>query len=140
MMAKGKVHVSTFEEHVMPDAIQIVTMSSDLADAERIATVLVANRLAACVQLSGPVESTYRWKDQIETSSEWCCTIKTLRALYPQVESKIRELHSYGEPEIVATAIVAASESYLDWIAKSVGPSSSPPDPPSVQSVHESGE
>jgi periplasmic divalent cation tolerance protein len=111
-------------------------MTSDLADAERIATMLVANRLAACVQLSGPVESTYRWKDQIETSSEWCCTIKTLRELFPQVESKIRELHSYGEPEIVATAIVAASQSYLNWIAASVGPTTSANEP----SAEESGE
>lgn len=122
----------------MPEAIQIVTMTSDLADAERIATMLVANRLAACVQLSGPVESTYRWKDQIETSSEWCCTIKTLRELFPQVESKIRELHSYGEPEIVATAIVAASQSYLNWIAASVGPTT-PTNEPSV-TAEESGE
>ena len=124
----------------MPAAIQIITMTSELADAERIATVLVANRLAACVQLSGPVESTYRWKDQIETSSEWCCTIKTLRDLFPQVESKIRELHSYGEPEIVATAIVAASQSYLNWIAASVGPDSSPSDEPSLPSAEKSGE
>lgn len=106
----------------MTDAIQIVTTTSELADAERIATLLVANRLAACVQLSGPVESTYRWKDQVETSNEWCCNIKTLKEFYPLVEAKIRELHSYSEPEIVATAIVAASESYLNWIAESVGP------------------
>ncbi len=102
--------------------------------------MLVANRLAACVQLSGPVESTYRWKDQIETASEWCCTIKTLRALYPQVESKIRELHSYGEPEIVATAIVAASKGYLNWIAESVGPASSSSDELSVPSAQGAGE
>jgi periplasmic divalent cation tolerance protein len=108
----------------MPDAIQVVTTTSDLADAERIAAVLVANRLAACVQLGGPIESTYRWKDQVENSSEWCCTIKTLREFYPQVEAKIRELHSYSEPEITATAIVAASQGYLNWLAESVGPAS----------------
>lgn len=118
----------------MPDAIQIVTLTSDLADAERIATVLVANRLAACVQLSGPVESTFRWKDRVETSSQWCCTIKTLKELYPQVESTIRELHSYSEPEIVATAIVLASEGYLNWIAKSVCPASDSCDHPSEPS------
>ena len=106
----------------MPDAIQILTTTSDLADAERIATVLVANRLAACVQLSGPFESTRRRDDQVETSSDWCCTITTLRELYAQVQSKIRELHSYSEPEIVATPIVAASEGYLSWVAASVGP------------------
>lgn len=124
----------------MPDAIQIHTTTSDLADAERIATVLVASRLAACVQVSGPVESTYRWKDQIETSSEWCCSIKTLKELYPQVESKIRELHSYGEPEIVATAILTASEGYLRWIAESVEPISEASDRPTVSSGQEPGE
>ncbi len=106
----------------MTDAIQIVTTVPDLADAERIAAVLVANRLAACVQTSGPIESTYRWKDQVENTSEYRCTIKTLREYYPQVEAQIRELHSYSVPQITATEIVAASQGYLDWIAESVGP------------------
>ncbi len=124
----------------MSDAIQIVTTTSDLADAERIAAVLVANRLAACVQLAGPIESTYRWKDQVENASEWICTIKTLRDLYPAVESKIRELHSYSEPEITATAIVAGSQGYLDWIAESVGPATSAAGEAVTPSVQRAGE
>ena len=61
-----------------------------------------------------------RWKSQIETSQEWVCTIKTLRALYPQVEQAIRDLHSYEEPEIVAIPIVTGSAGYLKWLADSV--------------------
>jgi periplasmic divalent cation tolerance protein len=104
----------------MAEAIQIATTTADRADAERIAAALVAKQLAACVQVTGPVESTYRWKSQIETSQEWVCTIKTLRGLYPQVEQAIRDLHSYEEPEIVAIPIVTGSAGYLKWLADSV--------------------
>lgn len=104
----------------MVDAIQITTTMADRADAERLAAALVARKLAACVQVSGPVESTYRWKDQIETSQEWRCTIKTLRTAYGQVEALIRRLHSYEEPEIIAAPILTGSETYLNWIAESV--------------------
>jgi periplasmic divalent cation tolerance protein len=106
----------------MVEAIQVATTTADRADAERIAASLVAKKLAACVQVSGPLESTYRWKEQIETSREWICTIKTLRALYPQVEEAIRKLHSYEQPEIVALPIVAGCAGYLDWLASSVNP------------------
>ena len=104
----------------MLDAIQVSTTTTDRADAERIAAALVARRLAACVQVSGPLESTYRWKGQVETTQEWLCTIKTVRTLFPEVEEAIRELHSYEQPEIVAVPIVVGSESYLEWIAESV--------------------
>jgi len=102
------------------NAILILTTVADRADAERIAAALVAKRLAACVQVIGPVETTYRWKGQTESSQEWQCTIKTLLDRYDAVEKAIRELHSYDEPEIVALPIVAGSVSYLKWIEESV--------------------
>jgi periplasmic divalent cation tolerance protein len=104
----------------MLDAILITTTTADRADAERIAASLVAKHLAACVQVSGPIESTYRWKGQIEVTQEWLCTIKTIRNLFPEVEDVIRDLHSYEQPEIVAIPIVAGSEAYLQWIVDSV--------------------
>ena len=104
------------------DAIIVQTTVSERADAERIAAALVAKQLAACVQVSGPIESTFRWKGHSETSQEWICAIKTRRDLYAAVESAIRELHSYEQPEIVAVPIVAGSESYLSWLADSVRP------------------
>lgn len=104
----------------MSEAIQVVTTTQDEADAERLAAALVARKLAGCVQVSGPIESTYRWRGQVETSQEWVCTIKTLREVFPRLEAAIRELHSYDQPEIVATPIVAGSEGYLKWLAESV--------------------
>lgn len=110
----------------MLEAIQVSTTTADRADAERIAASLVAKRLAACVQVSGPLESTFRWKEQMETVQEWLCTVKTVRSLFPEVEEAIRELHSYERPEIIAVPIVTGSESYLEWIAESVESTTEP--------------
>lgn len=104
----------------MTDIIQVTTTVADQADAERIAASLVAKQLAACVQVSGPIESTYRWKDQIETSQEWICAIKTRAELFAEVEQAIRSLHSYDEPEIIAVPITAASNGYRAWVLASV--------------------
>ncbi len=104
----------------MTAAIQDDTTVAEQAEAKRIAAALVAKQLAACVQVSGPVESTYRWKDQIEKSQEWVCTIKTQHSLFDDVASAIRELHAYNEPEIIALPIVDGSQGYLDWISQSV--------------------
>ena len=104
----------------MSELIQIVTSASEVTAAERIATSLVEQRLAACAQVSGPIESRYWWNNQIETAQEWLCTAKTLRRLYAQVEQVIREHHPYDEPEILATPVVAASEGYAKWIEREV--------------------
>lgn len=104
------------------ESIVVMTTVSERADAERIAAALVAKHLAACVQVSGPIESTFRWKGQVEISQEWVCAIKTRRDLYEDVEHAIREIHSYEQPEIIALPIVAGAEGYLRWIADSVRP------------------
>ena len=109
----------------MIDAIQIATTTAEKADAQRIAQSLLEQRLAACVQVSGPIESSYWWKEQIETSQEWLCTIKTLRSMYERVEQAIRDLHPYEEPEILAVQAVAGSRGYLQWLVDSIAPSSS---------------
>lgn len=112
----------------MPVAIQIVTTTASRSDAEKIATALVQQRLAACVQISGPILSCYRWQNQFETSEEWRCTIKTTQAAYDHVEQAIRRLHPYEVPEIVAIPIAIGSRNYLDWLAQQVdlGPSKGP--------------
>lgn len=73
------------------------------------------------MQVVGPIESRYRWQGEVETATEWQCLAKTEASLYPRVETAIRELHSYEEPEIVATPIVTGSRGYLAWIADNVG-------------------
>lgn len=84
--------------------------------------MLVERRLAACVQVVGPIVSRYRWRGAVEEEREWQCLAKTTRAAYEAVEAAIREAHSYDEPEIVATEIVVASPGYLAWIEENVTP------------------
>ena len=95
---------------------QVFTTTNSPTEADSIARTLVEQRLAACVNVTGPVQSTYRWQGRIETDEEWRCTMKTLKSQYAEVEATIRKLHSYDEPEIVATEIIAGSQSYLDWV------------------------
>lgn len=100
----------------MREAIQVHTTTATKADAERIAAALVEQRLAACVQVVGPITSCYRWQGAIESAEEWLCTVKTTRDVYARVEQAIRRLHSYDEPEILAVPIVAGSTGYLTWL------------------------
>jgi periplasmic divalent cation tolerance protein len=105
----------------MAEYLQVQTSAGSEQEAERIATVLVERRLAACVQTIGPIASRYRWQGELETAREWLCLAKTEASCYPELEMAIRELHSYEEPEIVATPIVAGSRGYLDWLGASLG-------------------
>lgn len=100
------------------DYIEVRTTIDTSEGAKKIAESLVSSRLAACVQVSGPISSTYWWKGQLETAEEWLCTIKTRKDLYSAVEQAICFVHGYEEPEIIATPIVAGSQGYLDWIVK----------------------
>ena len=93
----------------------VTTTAGDRADLERIARELVDRRLAACVQIEGPILSVYRWQGQVETAHEWRCTVKPRRSLYAGVERAIAELHPYETPEIVSVELTG-SPSYLAWI------------------------
>jgi len=77
-------------------------------------------RLAACVQVLGPITSTYRWEGAIETSQEWRCEAKTRVELYDEIEKAIRSLHSYQVPEILAVPVVDGSADYLAWLDREV--------------------
>ena len=101
--------------------LQVVTTVETREDADRIARLLVEEGLAACVQVLGPIESTYRWKGRIERAGEMLCLIKTSQRLYPDLERAIRAAHRYETPEIVALAIVRGSSDYLSWLRESLG-------------------
>jgi periplasmic divalent cation tolerance protein len=105
----------------MTDYIQVVTTTEHREDAERIARSLVEERLAACVQVTGPITSTYRWHGRIETAQEWQCWAKSRRDLYERIEQTIRRLHPYEVPEILAMPILAGSPGYLAWLEKETG-------------------
>jgi periplasmic divalent cation tolerance protein len=104
----------------MTDYVQVLTTAGSEEEAGRIAAVLVEKQLAACVQVVGPIVSRYRWEGEVEEGREWQCLVKTTRDAYEAVEAAIREVHSYDEPEIIATPIVAGSAGYLAWIAENV--------------------
>jgi periplasmic divalent cation tolerance protein len=97
--------------------MQIITTTATADDARRIARELVERRLAACVQIVGPIESVYRWDGKVETSQEWQCWIKTRGDLFGRVEQAILELHPYELPEILAMT-ADASKAYLDWLRR----------------------
>ena len=104
----------------MTEYIQALTTVERREDAERIAQELVARRLASCVQIAGPIHSTYHWQGQIVTAQEWQCLAKSRRDLFPEIERAIRRLHPYEVPEILATPLVDAGADYLAWIDKEI--------------------
>lgn len=105
----------------MPEkAIQVVTTTAEKKDAEMLARAALERRVAACVQIQGPIDSRYWWNNRIESASEWAVVIKTLADRYEALEALILELHPYDQPEIIATAIVGISPGYLKWLSEQV--------------------
>ena len=105
----------------MTKTIQVITTAGTKADAQRIARALVEKRLAGCVQVVGPITSTYWWQGEVETAEEWLCLIKTRADLYEQLEAAVKEVHPYDVPEILAVPVVAGSRDYLDWLDSELG-------------------
>jgi periplasmic divalent cation tolerance protein len=106
------------KETPMAEFVQVLTTTNSRELADTLARALVERRLAACVQIAGPVKSVYRWQGTIETADEWQCWIKTTRERFVAVERAIRELHTYTVPEIIAVPIVAGSADYLKWLGE----------------------
>ncbi len=101
-------------------AIQVFTTTASEESAAQIAEALVAARLAACVQILGPITSTYRWQGAVETAREWLCLIKTEQRRYAEVEAAILALHPYDVPEILAVPVTAGHAPYLAWLNAAV--------------------
>src|SRR5438132_64182 len=106
----------------MTGCYQVSTSLDNEAEAGRLAAALVEERLAACVQVIGPVHSVYRWGGTVTQAAEWLCTAKTAEARLPALLSRIRTLHSYQQPEIVASAIDAGDPGYLAWLRQETTP------------------
>jgi len=107
----------------MTDKIVVLVTCGSAREATKIARAVVAKRLAACANIfSGRVESTYRWKDDVEKAREILMVIKSSVKRFAALEREIRRLHSYEVPEIIALRIETGSRPYLDWISESVRP------------------
>jgi periplasmic divalent cation tolerance protein len=111
---------------VVTEFIQVLTTTDTRPRAEEIARALVERRLAACVQMIGPVTSTFRWQGQIDTAEEWLCLAKTRSELYAEVEAAIRAVHTYEVPEILAVPVIAGHGPYLNWMRSELQGSRSP--------------
>ena len=100
----------------MDDYIQVL-ISIDSEDGARgLQRLLVERRVAACVQVLGPISSTYWWEGKIEDAQEWLCLAKTEAGQYDKLESLVKENHPYDVPEILALPILTGNRDYLDWI------------------------
>jgi periplasmic divalent cation tolerance protein len=85
--------------------------------AAEIGRTLVEERLSACVSIISGMHSIYRWRDKIETATEVVLIAKTRAALFEEIEKRVRELHPYDCPCIVAWPIETGHHPYLDWLA-----------------------
>ncbi len=101
----------------MPDdALVALTTCPDQDTAQRLAARLVEARLAACVNVIGGVQSTYRWRDRVEQDAEVLLLIKTTERAVRAVGAVIRELSDYELPELLAVPVKDGSRAYLDWL------------------------
>jgi periplasmic divalent cation tolerance protein len=100
----------------MREFIVVYVTAGSLDEADRLARGLVEERLAACVNRIGPIQSVYRWEGKLEQSEEHLLIIKTEKDLFSALEKRVRELHTYSVPEIVALPIIDGSQDYLRWL------------------------
>jgi periplasmic divalent cation tolerance protein len=98
--------------------VQVQTTTDSRAEAMELARAAVEARLAACAQVAGPIASMYWWEDGIERAEEWLLMLKLPATGYQALAEFLAQRHSYDEPEIVATPIVAGSDAYLSWITE----------------------
>ena len=105
----------------MSDALVVLVTAPARAAAERIAETLVGEQLAACVNIVGPIRSIYRWQGEICRDDEQLLVIKTTRGCFAALEARVRALHSYDVPEIIALPIELGSAAYLEWITSVTG-------------------
>ncbi len=102
------------------DPIVVLITASTPEEAERIAGALVSERLAACANLLPGVASTYRWQGAVERAAETLLIVKTTRERLEALTERVRALHSYTVPEVVALPVVGGNPAYLRWVEESV--------------------
>jgi len=100
----------------MSSDVLVVLSTLPLDKADAIAETLVTERLAACVNLVGPVRSVYRWDGALQKDSELLAIIKTTVARYDEMSTRLRALHPYEVPEILALPVGTGYHRYLDWV------------------------
>ena len=101
----------------MTEYMQVLTTVDSTEEAERLGRSITGARLAACVQIVGPIRSLFWWQDKLDDAEEWLLLIKTTAERLDELERHIKANHSYDTPEITATRIPWGSAEYLGWIS-----------------------
>lgn len=96
--------------------IMVLTTIDDIEKARKLARFIVDQRLGACVQIIGPIQSIYFWREKVEDAKEWILFIKTRKSLYEKLEELIIKLHPYTVPEIVSFDIEKSFNKYFNWV------------------------
>lgn len=100
------------------EVLMVFTNLPNRAAAESVAELLVAQGVAACVNILAECTSVYRWQGKIERANEVPLLVKTSRAAYPRLEAELKKLHPYALPEIIALPITAGLPEYLNWVSQ----------------------
>lgn len=101
----------------MPSVFQVESTVDSHEEASKIAGALVEKRLAACVQVVGPIRSTFRWEGRVQDAEEYLLLCKVPGKRLEEATALIEELHSYDVPEVLAFEVADGSRPYLDWVA-----------------------
>jgi len=104
------------ERERMGESIVVLVSCGSEEEATKIANSLVKEGLAACVNIISPVRSIYRWEGKIWDEKEWVLIIKTQKKRFEELQKKVKSLHSYSVPEVIALPIVEGSAPYLKWL------------------------
>ena len=121
----------------MQDLIIVYITAGSADEGGRIARALVQERLAACVSRVNAVQSIYRWEGKLEESTEELLIVKTRRQLFPALEKRVRALHSYSLPEIIAAPVVEGNAEYFRWLRQQVGKPSAAVKEETIRTVRE---
>jgi len=100
--------------------IIVLVTTSSREEAEKIAKILLEERLVACANIIGPMHSLFWWQGKIDEAKEHLILMKTRKDLFGKVSERVKTLHSYQVPEIIATPIIEGSKDYLKWLDESL--------------------
>jgi periplasmic divalent cation tolerance protein len=100
----------------MTDKIVVFTTCGSEEEAHKLAAILIEKHLAACVNITAPLTSVYRWKGVVEEAREWLLIIKSRRDRFDDLRLALESAHSYELPEVLAVAVVEGSLTYLAWV------------------------
>jgi len=101
----------------VPEFVVVLVTTANAEEGARLGRTLVEERLAACANVIGPMRSIYRWQGAVEDAEEHLVLLKARGADVAAVEARVRALHSYDVPEVLALPVTAGSASYLAWLA-----------------------